>query len=64
MNWSVTQYITVSGWNELYLPLAEAGISGGEFDSEAFNYIRMYIFTHDGQSIMFYFDDFRFTNTK
>ena len=64
LNWSVTQYITVSGWNELYLPLAEAGISGGEFDSEAFNYIRMYIFTHDGQSIMFYFDDFRFTNTK
>ena len=64
LNWSATAYIKKSGWNELYLPLATAGKTGGTFNATAMNYLRIYIFPKSGKTVDYYIDDIRFTNSK
>ena len=44
-SWELVDYITKDGWNELYLPLADAHSVGGETDLSAVNYFRIYLVT-------------------
>ena len=65
IGWLVTTYIKKDGWNELYLPLATASKTGGDFDATALNYLRLFIIWDDGgDSTTMYFDDIYFTNVK
>ncbi|MBQ7337528.1 MAG: hypothetical protein IJW40_11870 [Clostridia bacterium] len=64
LNWSATTYIKKDGWNELYLPLATAGKTGGNFNPSAMNYFRIYVFPQTGKTIDYYIDDIRMTNDK
>ena len=42
-NWNVAQYITKTGWNEVWLDLFGAGTTGGAADLSNINYLRIYI---------------------
>ena len=53
-NWNVTQYITQTGWNEVWLDLFTAGITGGAADLSNINYMRIYILE---ASATFYIDN-------
>ncbi len=64
LNWSATAHIKKSGWNEIYLPLTTAGTTGGTFNANAMNYLRVYIFPKSGKTVDYYIDDIRFTNSK
>jgi hypothetical protein len=64
LNWLIKSYIKQDGWNELYLPLATAGKTGGEFNYKALNYMRIYAPIQGNADVNYYFDDIRFTNTK
>ncbi len=63
LNWLASTYIKKNGWNELYLPLASAGKSGGDFNPKGLNYVRIYAFPKSG-TLDYYIDDIRFTNNK
>ncbi len=52
-NWNVTQYITKTGWNEVWLDLFSAGTTGGEIDLKNVNFMRIYILN---SSATFYID--------
>lgn len=43
IHWNVKDYLTKNGWNELYLPLAEAIEEGGRPNFQLINYFRVYI---------------------
>ena len=64
LNWPIKGYVKQDGWNELYLPLATAGKTGGEFNYKALNYMRIYAPIQGNASVDYYFDDIRFTNAK
>ena len=42
-NWATTQYITKTGWNDVWLDISSAGVTGGEADLSAINYFRIYM---------------------
>ncbi len=42
-NWNVTQHITKTGWNEVWLDLYNAGTTGGAPDLSCINYMRIYL---------------------
>ena len=42
-NWNATQYITQTGWNEVWLDLFSAGTTGGMADLTQINYMRIYL---------------------
>ena len=42
LNWNISQHVTKSGWNDVWLDLRMAGSTGGEFDFTNFNYLRIY----------------------
>ena len=42
-SWDLMKYITQSGWNELYLPFAEAGSGNKPADLAVLDYIRLYL---------------------
>ncbi len=42
-NWNIDQYITKTGWNEIWLEFNTAGSTGGEVDLSNVNYFRIYI---------------------
>lgn len=64
LSWNTNTYLKKSGWNELYLPLSDAGITGGAFNAKSMNYMRIYIFPKEGKTINYYLDDIRMTNHK
>jgi hypothetical protein len=64
LSWNTNTYLKKSGWNELYLPLFDAGITGGAFNAKSMNYMRIYIFPKEGKTINYYLDDIRMTNHK
>ena len=64
LNWNISSYIKNDGWNEIYLPLSSAGVTGGTFNASAMNYLRIYIFLKDGATVDYYLDDIRMTNQK
>ena len=41
-NWSLAQYVTKTGWNEIWLDLHTAGTTGGAADLSNINYMRIY----------------------
>ena len=41
-NWKLSQYVTQTGWNEVWLDLWGAGTTGGEADLSNINYMRIY----------------------
>ena len=41
-SWNIVPYISASGWNELYLPLKDAGTGNKPADLAAINYIRIF----------------------
>ena len=41
-NWNTTQYITKTGWNEVWLDLFTPGTTGGLADLSKINYMRIY----------------------
>ena len=53
-NWNVAQCITKTGWNEVWLDLFSAGITGGAADLSAINYFRIYTLN---ASATFYIDN-------
>ena len=61
--WGGTGYLTKNGWNEVWLPLAQAGKCGGDADLTKINYIRLYVVPSSGTNT-FYIDDIYFTNNK
>ena len=52
-NWNLLQYVTKTGWNEVWLDLFTAGTTGGVADLSNINYMRIY--TLNG-SATFYID--------
>ena len=52
-NWNLMQYVTKTGWNEVWLDLWGAGTTGGVADLSKINYLRIY--TLDSSAI-FYID--------
>ncbi len=60
INWTLTKYITQSGWTELYLPFDTAEITlgstsnaqRGEFKSEALNFMRLYVAGNEANTYM------------
>ena len=42
-NWNVFQYVTKTGWNEVWLDLSTAGTTGGQADLSKINYFRIYL---------------------
>ena len=52
-NWNISQCITQTGWNEVWLDLFSAGVTGGEADLSAINYLRIYTLN---SSATFYID--------
>ena len=53
-NWYLMQYVTKTGWNEVWLDLWGAGTTGGAADLSNINYMRIY--TLDG-SATYYIDN-------
>lgn len=53
-NWNALQYITQTGWNEVWLDISGAGTTGGVADLSNINYFRIY-FSEDS-SATFYID--------
>ncbi len=53
-NWNLLQYVTKTGWNEVWLDLWSAGTTGGPADLSNINYMRIY--TLDS-SATFYIDN-------
>lgn len=47
-SWNLAAYVSRSGWNELYLPLAKAGQGSKPADLSGINYIRIF-FLQNGQ---------------
>ncbi len=41
-NWMLMQYVTKTGWNDVWLDLAGAGTTGGVADLTSINYLRIY----------------------
>ena len=41
-NWNLMQYVTKTGWNEIWLDLWGAGTTGGGADLSNINYMRIY----------------------
>lgn len=52
-NWNLKQYVTKTGWNEVWLDLWGAGTTGGVADLSKINYMRIYTL---GSSATFYID--------
>ncbi|MBR2320884.1 MAG: hypothetical protein IKA57_01970 [Clostridia bacterium] len=42
-SWVATQYITKTGWNDVWLDISSASVTGGEADLSAINYFRIYM---------------------
>ena len=42
LGWSLGEAITKNGWNELYLPLNDGNMTGGEIDATHVNFLRLY----------------------
>ena len=53
-NWNVDQYITKTGWNEIWLDISTAGSTGGEADLTRIHFFRIYI---ENSSATFYIDN-------
>lgn len=53
-NWNIAQYVTKTGWNEVWLDFRAAGTTNGEPDLTKINYLRIY--TIDSQAT-FYIDE-------
>ncbi len=51
-SWPVSTYVTQTGWNELWLPLASATISGGAPNLSSLNFIRIYSLEHTANFII------------
>ena len=64
--WQVTDYITGTGWNEVFVPLAEGTQNDPSlpFDPTAANFIRIWSSTTDGKFNTMYFDDIYFCKVK
>ena len=58
-NWNITQYVTKTGWNEVWLDLSSAGTTGGAADLSKINYMRIYILN---SSATFYIDNIEFVS--
>ena len=56
-NWSITQCVAQTGWNEVWLPLSSAGTTGGAADLTKINYLRIYILN---SSATYYIDNIEF----
>ena len=52
-NWNALQYITQTGWNEVWLDVSGAGTTGGVADLSNINYMRIYF---NDSSATFYID--------
>ena len=52
-NWYLTQYVTKTGWNDVWLDLSGAGTTGGVADLTSINYLRIYTLN---SSATFYID--------
>ena len=53
-NWNLMQYVTKTGWNEVWLDLWGAGTTGGAADLSSINYMRIYTLN---SSATFYIDN-------
>ena len=53
-NWHTSQYITKTGWNDIWLDFGAAGTTNGEPDLSAINYIRIYL---GSSTATFYIDN-------
>ena len=53
-NWNLMQYVTKTGWNEVWLDLWGAGTTGGAADLSNINYMRIYTLN---SSATFYIDN-------
>ena len=61
IKWAPSKYITRQGWNEVWLPLADAKSgSSDEFDPTALDFIRLWMLTADGTYGNYYIDDIYF----
>lgn len=63
LNWNAKNYLTEDGWNEVWLPLSDAGHTNGDFDFTHFNYMRLYVVPIEGNNT-YYIDDIYLTNSK
>lgn len=52
-SWSVQQYVTTEGWNDLYLPFSAAIVTGDEPDLSDIGYLRIYSLDY---TAVFYID--------
>jgi hypothetical protein len=68
MCWKVQDYIKNDGWNELWLPIANAIKPTGDqaaVNMKGVNYLRMYTIMNDGSRLAdMYFDDIYFAKSK
>ena len=53
-NWDLMQCVTKTGWNEVWLDILGAGITGGEADLSNINYMRIYTLNSEAT---FYIDN-------
>ena len=53
-NWMLMQYVTKTGWNDVWLDLSGAGTTGGVADLTKINYLRIYTLN---SSATFYIDN-------
>ncbi|MBO5898519.1 MAG: hypothetical protein J6R04_05870 [Clostridia bacterium] len=65
-HWNVTDYITGTGWNEVFVPLSGGTENnpGMLFDPTCANFIRVFCGTSDGMYRTMYFDDIYFCKVK
>ena len=66
LRWNVRKYITGTGWNEVFVPLAEGQENKPDlpFDPTRANFIRVFCATSDGSYQTMYFDDIYFCKMK
>jgi hypothetical protein len=66
LHWDVRKYITGTGWNEVFVPLAEGQENNPDlpFDPTGACFIRIFCGVSDGSYKTMYFDDIYFCKMK